>query len=197
MATLGQHLNIRAKRIFVSPKLRREREFARWLRESLGHVELAVDLGCGARPRNDYNASRILGFDLASNASNGVQAADLSAEPIPLPDSSVDLITAYDFLEHIRRWERRDGQVVFPFIELMSEICRVLRPGGLFYSVTPAYPSKEAFQDPTHVNVITEDTFSKYFCGRLWAKQYGFRGEFELQRQHWRGGHLLSVLRKP
>ena len=79
----------------------------------------------------------------------------------------------------------------------MSEICRVLKEGGIFYSRTPAYPSKQAFQDPTHVNFITEDTYPQYFCGGSpLARMYGFKGNYELVAQEWHFGHLLTLMEK-
>jgi hypothetical protein len=35
----------------------------------------------------------------------------------------------------------------------------VLKPGGLFLSVKPAYPHAALLSDPTHVSIIREDTF--------------------------------------
>jgi hypothetical protein len=78
----------------------------------------------------------------------------------------------------------------------MNEIWRVLKPGGKFLSQTPAFPQPAAFCDPTHVNIITEQTFALYFCGDLWAKGYGFKGNFGLLSQQWNGPHLISVLEK-
>ena len=64
-------------------------------------------------------------------------------------------------------------------------------------SLTPAYPHAEAFQDPTHVNIITEHTFPAYFDNvNRWARGYGFRGAFQMRLQEWRGAHLLSVMQK-
>ena len=76
------------------------------------------------------------------------------------------------------------GSSVFPFIELMNEVWRVLRPGGKFYAVFPAYPHHLAFCDPTHVNILT-DKSHRYFTGtHPMARMYGFKGQFELMRQH-------------
>jgi len=73
----------------------------------------------------------------------------------------------------------------------------VLKVGGLFLSFTPAYPRAEVFRDPTHVNIITEETFGLYFDNtNRWAKMYGFVGAFEIIQQEWRGPHLLTVLKK-
>jgi hypothetical protein len=79
----------------------------------------------------------------------------------------------------------------------MNEIHRVLKTGGIFLSFTPAYPYAEAFQDPTHVNIITESTFPDYFCKpNLWGRTYGFTGAFDLARQNWEGKRLLTQMRK-
>lgn len=45
----------------------------------------------------------------------------------------------------------------------MNEVHRVLKPNGIFLHQTPAYPSTVAFRDPTHVNIITEETIPHYF----------------------------------
>lgn len=67
----------------------------------------------------------------------------------------------------------------------MSEIHRVLKPNGRFFALTPAYPAKQAFQDPTHVNILTEDTHS-YFCGEHnHASRYGFQGNFKVIDVSW------------
>jgi len=79
----------------------------------------------------------------------------------------------------------------------MNEIYRVLKVGGMFYSFTPAFPHGAAFQDPTHVNIITEATFPMYFDNKnRWASVYGFKGYFQVAAQEWRGQHLLTVLQK-
>ena len=65
----------------------------------------------------------------------------------------------------------------------MNEVSRVLKPGGIFYALTPFYPKKSALSDPTHVNLITIDTVKYFTTPHLWAKMYGFSGSFELLTQ--------------
>lgn len=149
-----------------------------------------LDLGCGTLPRNPYGRSSLYGIDLRSlPASAGITlaVADLCTEPVPFPDNFFGSISAFDYLEHMPRvlLNPSGSQVVFPFINLMSEIHRVLSPGGRFYALTPCYPSPAAFQDPTHVNIITPETHA-YFCGDIpTASIYGFSGRFKLVRAEW------------
>lgn len=149
-----------------------------------------LDLGCGAFPRNPYGRSELHGVDLhAFDAAPPFhfRTANLTLDPIPYDDDHFGSVSAFDFLEHVPRLlATADGRATrFPFIELMDEIWRVLAPGGRFYALTPAYPHPEVFQDPTHVNVLTEETHL-YFCGEQpYGANYGFRGRFRALRADW------------
>jgi SAM-dependent methyltransferase len=111
-----------------------------------------------------------------------IRGADLFREPIPFEDSFFDSVSAYDFLEHIPRTAINGNQTRFPFISVMNEIWRVLKNGGRFYASTPAYPHPAAFQDPTHVNIITRQTHSYFTGARPMGRMYGFKGDFECIR---------------
>jgi len=161
---------------------------------------ISVDLGCGKDPKNPFNASKLIGIDCQPLNENIYQCL-IGFEPLPIGDSTVDCVTAYDFIEHIPRFAIQ-GKPFNPFIETMNEIWRILKPNGQFFARTPAYPSAAAFQDPTHVNIITDQTVS-YFAKRPcldgsfideWGlplgKQYGFVGEFLLIKQWWDTTHL-------
>jgi hypothetical protein len=155
-----------------------------------------LDLGCGDRPRNPFHADALFGVDVRSNLGGTIRSADLAIEPIPFDDNSFDYLTAYDFLEHVPRVIYVPGRRN-AFVELMNEAHRVLKPGGLFLAQTPAYPHAVAFRDPTHVNIITDETFPLYFDDQnRWASIYGFNGSFKILLQEWRGANLLAVLQK-
>lgn len=154
--------------------------------------DIHLDLGCGSRARNPYRRERVVGCDIVEleqqeNLSNFTfKQLDLTKRKLPFESSSFDSISAFDFIEHIpRQAYDANGDSWSPFINLMNEIYRLLKPSGIFIASTPAYPRAEVFQDPTHVNFITEKTH-EYFCGNNpYAARYGFTGVFEKIRVEW------------
>lgn len=168
--------------------------------EEIGNYnfERSLDLGCGVLPRNPFNSKELYGVDLRVIENKNVKVADLNIEAIPFESNFFDSVTAFDYIEHVPRLIYTP-KLRFSFVELMNEIYRVLKPGGLFYSHTPAYPSDLVMSDPTHVNIITEDTFSMYFDdkNRL-ASMYGFVGSFSIEYQNWSisRNHLITIMKK-
>jgi SAM-dependent methyltransferase len=162
----------------------------------------SLDLGSGPFPKNPFGASDVFGVDIRKLGGN-IRCANLVIEPIPFEDNSFDYVTAYDFIEHIPRvialYDNSLGTnyVINPFVKLMNEIWRVLKHDGIFFSRTPAFPHPEAFQDPTHVNIITTDTFPLYFNDHYpVANIYGFTGAFQIINQLWDSFHLVTTLKK-
>jgi SAM-dependent methyltransferase len=155
----------------------------------------ALDLGCGIRPKNPFLAQVAKGCDIRQEHPDVIEC-DLFKESIPFADESISAVTAFDFFEHVPRVDIRK-KTRFPFVDLMSDIHRVMQRNGYLYSRTPAYPHPEAFKDPTHVNIITEKTFSEYFCGRSpLAAMYGFTGRFAIVNQCWHECYLLTLMQK-
>jgi SAM-dependent methyltransferase len=156
----------------------------------------ALDLGCGKSPKNFFGAHEVFGVDVREDLGNNIVKVDLALDSIPFKDEFFDYVTAHDVIEHIPRVIYAPNHR-YPFIELMNEIWRCLKINGQFLSVTPSFPHPAAFVDPTHVNIITEQTFPLYFDDEnCWARGYGFKGSFKIISQHWQGAHLISVLQK-
>jgi len=171
---------------------------------------IALDIGCGISPYNVYFAKQLYGIDIFQKHAvqefkirdwlnkpmdmqlAGYSYCDLSIDSIPFSDNYFDRISAIDVLEHIPRVIYCPGRK-FSFVDAMSEIYRCLKPGGEFFSCTPFYPHGEAFSDPTHVNIITPQTFD-YFTSN---GRYGFEGEFEILSINPAGCKLHVKLKKP
>lgn len=82
------------------------------------------------------------------------EAVDIVAtlpDQLPLPDGSVGVIRAFDFLEH-----------VVDKVAVINELYRLLAPGGVLLSMTPSTDGRGAFQDPTHVAFYNENSFWYY-----------------------------------
>jgi SAM-dependent methyltransferase len=146
----------------------------------------SLDLGCGSTPNNTFGAREVFGLDIVDAKIVNFKTVDLVADPIPFGDAEFDCVTAHDFIEHVPRVIYNPGRK-FPFVDLMSEIHRVL---------TPFYPMCEAFVDPTHVNTISAETFEIYFCGSAYGRNYGFRGHFVTVDNFINGAHLWTILKK-
>jgi O-antigen biosynthesis protein len=105
---------------------------------SLGSAERALDLGCGdGRLTTELDARRIVAADASPVALEragrrlGPDVELVEIEPdreLPLEDSQFDLVLCAETLEHVR-----DTQL------FLSEMRRVLRPGGTLAVTTPAH----------------------------------------------------------
>jgi len=84
---------------------------------------------------------------------------DAECQAIPHDDNSVDMIHCYHFLEHI-------GNTHF----IMSEIERVLKPGGHVNIVVPYYNSQLMSHDPDHKTPFCETTWKNIFCTARYVK---------------------------
>lgn len=167
------------------------------MRQLSGEVTKAIDIGSGPTPKNDFLAAECWGLDMVASDYPNYITCDVSLGGITAATEDFDLVTAYDFLEHIPRVVVDQGKANFPFVVLMIEIFRILRPGGKFYSYTPVYPHKSAFQDPTHVNIMTKDTLKMYFTGPSpLASAYGFSASFKELGSGRKGTHRWSLLEK-
>lgn len=112
---------------------------------------MAIDLGSAhAKPEGYVGVDEYMaaGVDIIATLPYGLD----------LPDNSVGVIRAVDFLEHVP-----DKVAVF------NELYRMLAPGGLLLSLTPSTDGRGAFQDPTHVAFYNENSFW-YFTDANYAR---------------------------
>jgi SAM-dependent methyltransferase len=158
-----------------------------------------LDIGCGSEPafkNNGREGYEHFGVDI--NSFDHVKQADLAIEPIPYESDEFDLVTAYDFLEHIpsfvylpviefSKYEGDYRQITSTFdkrncmVELFNEVYRVLKNGGEFYFETPVAGTQGYWQDPTHVFGWTAETLH-YFTGDYYGfhDDLGHTSKFEL-----------------
>lgn len=122
---------------------------------------MKIDLGCGRRKTPGW-------YGIDCQALDGVDLVWDCNKPIPLPDNVAEEIRAFDFLEHIRN-DRR--------IHIMTEIWRLLAPGGKFISMTPSTDGRGAWQDPTHFSFWNQNSFW-YYCDDAHRALYGIRPKF-------------------
>jgi O-antigen biosynthesis protein len=104
---------------------------------ALGHRGRTLDIGCGdGRLTEMLDAEELVAADVSevaiSRARGRLPEARLVRlepdEPLPFGDSEFDLVLCAETLEHVR-----DVQL------LLSEVRRVLRPGGELAITTPAH----------------------------------------------------------
>jgi O-antigen biosynthesis protein len=103
---------------------------------------MALDLGAAHNKPPGYT-----GVDIVGDVGAGID----------LPDSSVGVVRAVDFLEHVQ-----------DKVGLFNEVYRLLAHGGMFLSLTPSTDGRGAYQDPTHIAFYNENSFW-YFTDRDYA----------------------------
>jgi SAM-dependent methyltransferase len=153
----------------------------------LGKVERALDLGCGdGRLTDELKAEELTAADVSAVALGrarsrlpGARLVELDPDaPLPLEDAGFDLVLCAETIEHVR-----DVQL------LLSEIRRVLRPGGTLAVSTPAHLALGRRPDPLSPHL-------RQFTRRSLARLLGELG-FEIRSLRRRKGTLLAVANRP
>ena len=78
---------------------------------------------------------------------SNVEFVQCAVPPLPFEDESFDCVVSFQVIEHIRRDK-----------EFVSEVCRVLKPGGRFIVSTPNRPMSLT-RNPWHVREYTAEEF--------------------------------------
>jgi SAM-dependent methyltransferase/predicted nucleic acid-binding Zn-ribbon protein len=126
-----------------------------------------LDIGCGAGYGSAELASIamcVLGLDISDDAIlyagehyrlPKLLFAVASALALPQPDASFDVVVAFEVIEHLEEWRK-----------FLSEVDRVLKPGGLFLVSTPnkvyyAESRAQSGPNPFHVHEFEYAEFRK------------------------------------
>jgi len=157
--------NVTVKRCFFAY------EFARdYIRD-----KTTADIGCA----DGYGTTYLADY---TNATTGVDYSEVTIEaarekhsakknlsfkagkvpPIPLEDESVDVVTAFQFIEHIHARK-----------EFMLDVKRILKPGGVFICTTPNVKMSIA-RNPFHVHEYTFNEMESEVKGIF--DSYEFKG---------------------
>ena len=113
-----------------------------------------LDLGCGdqhLRKSVEDRNMNYLGLDITD--------VNFEFDKLPFQNNSIDIIVSLAVIEHIANPDN-----------FLSEIFRVLKPGGIVYISTPNwyYSYKEFYNDPTHVKPYNPATLERILL------MYGF-----------------------
>lgn len=137
------------------------REIVRFLNPYLNKAHTVVDLGAGYCDFiNNISARKRIAIDIspdcAKYAGDGVEVFRTPVTKLSaIPDTTVDVVFASNLLEHLD-----DKELEL----LMSELKRVLVPGGQFIVMQPNYyyAYRTYFDDPTHKKVFSHESLKNF-----------------------------------
>ncbi len=156
---------------------------AQWVR-GRQVVDAACGLGYGTIQLRQAGAAHVTGFDIdpetialcraTAQDVDGVEFQTGDVTALPLNDKSIDVFVSFETLEHIQEPDA-----------FLTEIRRVVRPGGLFVCSTP---NRELFNpgtriidrpmNPFHFREYDQEEFrnylTKFFSSAQWYGQSGY-----------------------
>lgn len=102
--------------------------------------KVKLDIACGKNKKNGFTGVDIWeGADIVAN---------LEKFPWPFEDNSVDEIFCSHYIEHTP-----------DLVSFANELYRILKIDGKAEIIAPYYSSIRAWQDPTHLRAISENTY--------------------------------------
>lgn len=161
-------------------------------------------LGCG-RSRQKRLASKesskwkkLVTLDMNPDVGADI-VHDLNIMPYPFEDGKFDEIHAYDVIEHLGT----QGDFV-SFFRFFDEVYRLLKPGGMFYCITPSWDGLWAWSDPGHTRIISEgtihfldqDNYDQVGKTAMTDYRHWYKSDFAIDHAQHNSGAFAFVLRK-
>lgn len=167
-------------------------------------LDIACGEGYGSAALLKAGAASVIGVDVSeevcrhARAKYGIDARHGSAEKIPLPDASVDIIISFETIEHLTN----------PF-RFLDECTRVLTHSGWLVISTPnkgVYKTASEEQNPFHFSEMTEAEFSSALRARfrrvkMYSQHPRFAPRWSLSAlaadaTPWRGNEVFERIRR-
>lgn len=139
-----------------------------WLLECHGidRADTVLDIGAGHGhclvPLHDGGWRKLVALDVDPRnfaefaATLGIESllCDISRERIALDDGAVGAVICFHVIEHLPAPDN-----------LLTECCRVLRPGGRLFLVTPDWRKqyRTFWRDPTHLRPYDKEAIARLF----------------------------------
>lgn len=105
-----------------------------------------LNLGCGDRLFESTEAVAWINLDKFDR--EGVHVVSDIEAPLPFTDNSFHLVLASHIIEHVANYD-----------QLVQEIHRVLKPGGVFVVRVPEFPCQASVADPDHKRFFVPESF--------------------------------------
>ena len=128
-------------------------------------LDIACGEGYGAAALQKAGAAHVIGVDVSESVclharrKYGLDARRGTAEQIPLPDGSVEVIVSFETIEHVPEPHR-----------FLDECVRILAPGGRLIISTPdkeVYGKQRDVKNPFHCSEMTQEEFSSSLGSRF------------------------------
>lgn len=110
--------------------------------------QITLNLGCGNTKKPDEIGVDIIKTDAADIICN------LDKYPLPFSSDSIDRIYSNHCFEHIN-----------DLVALMTEVHRILKPGGILDFTVPHVSNIEYYRDPTHKTPFIYSTLDYFIKG--------------------------------
>lgn len=117
--------------------------------EKLNPDTKLLEVGCGQKRRWENSVT----LDVNPRTVADV-IQDLNIVPYPFPDNHFDIVIAEHILEHLNN-----------VVQVVEELYRILKPGGILYVEVPHFSNSGFFTDPTHVHAFSTRSFDYFVPG--------------------------------